>query len=302
MPKKNLIALLLFALAACGGDSTDRSAGEEPGADAGSPTVTEGTFQTDDGLTIAYDTRGQGDTTLLFVHCWACDRTFWREQLDVFASDYRVVSLDLAGHGESGAERSEWTLQGLASDVAGLVRELDLDRVILVGHSMGGPVSLLAAAQLPQRVIAVVGVDNLHNAEFTWPPEALEQIVGQFEADFGGAMGQMVPGMFPQGGDPQLMQWIIERASTSPVEPALALMRDFANFDYKEAFSAVKVPVRCINAVPWQAQGGMQTAVEVNRKYADFDVVLMQGVGHYLLLERPAEFNAHLRQVVGDLQ
>ncbi|NIS33422.1 MAG: alpha/beta hydrolase, partial [Actinobacteria bacterium] len=51
------------------------------------------------GLTLHYDTRGSGDTALVFVHCWACDRAYWREQLDVFADRYRVVSLDLGGHG-----------------------------------------------------------------------------------------------------------------------------------------------------------------------------------------------------------
>jgi pimeloyl-ACP methyl ester carboxylesterase len=85
----------------------------------------------------------------VFVHCWACDRTYWREQVDVFAADHQVVTLDLAGHGESGAGRETWTVKGLAGDVQAVVEALDLERVILIGHSMGGPVSRRHAAYAP---------------------------------------------------------------------------------------------------------------------------------------------------------
>ena len=300
---RQYLAILILSAAAFGvGCASESDSAAQPSAlENESAAVSQGTFQTQDNLTIAYDMRGQGETTLLFVHCWACDRTYWREQLDVFADGYRVVSLDLAGHGDSGKQRAEWTLQGLAGDVEALVHELGLERVILVGHSMGGPVSLLAAARLPEKVIGVVGVDNLHNAEFTFPPEMAEQIVGGFEADFGGSMGQMVPAMFPQGADPALIEWIVEKASAAEQTPVISLMRDFTHFSYKEAFSALRVPVRCINALPWQP-GGMETAVAINQKYADYDAVMMQGVGHYLHLERPDEFNSHLRDVLAAIE
>ena len=58
----------------------------------------------------------------------------------------------------------------------------------------------------------------------------------------------------------------------------------------KAALSAVKVPVRCINAKPY-SPSSFDTAIEANRNYADFDAVLMEGVGHYLMLEKPEEFN-----------
>ncbi len=113
-----------------------------------------------DGLPIVYDVRGGGETSLVFIHCWCCDRAFWREQLDEFADEYRVVALDLGGHGASGAEREPWTVASLAGDVEAVVKQLKLRRVILIGHSMGGPVALLAAGRMPQRVIGVVAVDT----------------------------------------------------------------------------------------------------------------------------------------------
>jgi pimeloyl-ACP methyl ester carboxylesterase len=58
-----------------------------------------------DGIPIAYETRGQGAPALVFVHGWSCDRTYWAGQLEPLSRDYRVVAIDLAGHGESGVGR-----------------------------------------------------------------------------------------------------------------------------------------------------------------------------------------------------
>ena len=56
-------------------------------------------------------------------------------------------------------------------DVQAVVEQLGLERVILVGHSMGGPIALEAAPELADRVLGVIGVDALHNADQEWPPE-----------------------------------------------------------------------------------------------------------------------------------
>jgi pimeloyl-ACP methyl ester carboxylesterase len=78
---------------------------------------------------------------------------------------------------------------------------------------------------------------------------------------------------------------------------ALGMMRALTAFDAKAALAGAKVPVRCINAAPG-LPFAMATAVEVNRKYADFDVVLIEGVGHFPMLEKPAEFNDKLSAVL----
>jgi pimeloyl-ACP methyl ester carboxylesterase len=256
-----------------------------------------GVVRAPDGVPIAYDVRGQGETTLLFIHCWACDRSYWRGQLDVFARDWRVVSLDLGGHGASGAERAAWSIKGLAGDVVAVADALGLRRMILVGHSMGGPVALEAARRLGGRVVGVVGVDNLHDAERKMPAEFMARTAQRFEADFVATMTDFIRSMFPPGTDPGVASFILSKATSANRKVALALFRDFANLDLPGALSAVKVPIRCVNAAP-RPPSGPPTAVATNRKYADFDAVLLDGVGHFLMLEKPAEFNAKLREVL----
>ena len=256
-----------------------------------------------DGVPIVYEVRGEaeaGEPSLVFVHCWGCDRTYWREQLDAFAADYRVVAMDLAGHGESGVERETWSVPGLAGDVEAVADALGLERMILIGHSMGGPVSLEAARRMPGRVVGVVAIDTLHNADYEFPPDQVAQLVGAFEADFTTTVAGFIRGMYQPGADPAVVDWTVKKAQGTNQEAAIALMRDFGSIDFPAMFSAAKVPIRAINAAP---AGPMQpvTEVEINRKYADFDVVLVEGVGHFLQLERPAEFNVRLREVVAEL-
>src|SRR5688572_26047675 len=100
------------------------------------------TFRLSDGVDMSYLVAGSGDPALVFVHCGNCRKEIWTETLDAFSPDYRVVAMDLPGHGRSGANRKEWSLPALGADVAALVEHLKLTNVILVGNSLGGPVSM----------------------------------------------------------------------------------------------------------------------------------------------------------------
>ena len=265
------------------------------GEDDAAPT--KKTVRADDGLNIVCDVRGKGDTALVFLHGWCGDREYWKHQLDAFAGDYRVVAIDQAGHGESGKDRKQWDVNALAGDVEAVAKALGLKRVVLIGHSMGGPVALLAAKRMPGTVVAVIGVDTLQNAEFKPPEELRKKFLEGFKADFKGTMRAGLAGMLPEKADPALKNWLVTRAEAQDPKMALGLMRDFGGLDMKALLREAKVPVRCINSA-----GGFQfftpTAVDINKKYADFNAVTIENVGHYPMLERPDEFNQKLREVL----
>jgi pimeloyl-ACP methyl ester carboxylesterase len=257
-------------------------------------------IRADDGLNLVCEIRGQGDTALVFLHGWCGDREYWKHQADAFAADYRVVTLDQAGHGESGKDRKVWTANSLAGDVEAVVKALGLRRVILVGHSMGGPVALLAAKRMPGTVVAVIGADTLQNAEFESPEDVRKKFMEAFEKDFKGTMRAALAGMVPEKTDAELKTWLVTRAEAQDPKMALGLMRDLSGLDQKKLLKEAKVPVRCINSA-----GGWQfftpTAIEVNKKYADYNAVTIEGVGHYPMLEKPAEFNRKFRDVLQGL-
>jgi sigma-B regulation protein RsbQ len=242
-----------------------------------------------DGLPLAVEARGRGTPALVFVHGWMCRASYWEPQLAAFAPSHRVVALDLAGHGASGHERERWDIPTLARDVQAVVEQLDLHEVILVGHSMGGPVSLVAAAAMPERVIGVIGVDTLHDVEYEWDPEFMASFMDSMEADFASTMQGFIGAMFS---DPELT--LAQRLSADMLEAnqrvGMGLMRSYESLDMSALLGASPVPVICINAAEPNP-----TRRDTNRKYlVSFDVVIMEDVGHFLMMEVPEKFNEQL--------
>src|SRR5688572_6013186 len=74
------------------------------------------TVESFDGVPISYEVHGNGSPALVFVHGWSCDPTYWAAQVEPFAANYKVVTIDLAGHGESGTQRSDWTMESFGED------------------------------------------------------------------------------------------------------------------------------------------------------------------------------------------
>jgi len=244
-------------------------------------------FVAADGAEIPYVVSGSGEITVVLVHCWMCDRTFWDAQVPVLQGTYRVIALDLPGHGEGSQVRESWSIEGFGQDVAGLLEHLDLQKVVLVGHSMGGPVALKAASLAGGRVRGIVAVDTLHNAEFDFNHPQMKQVADMFQADFRTTCSTMVHQMFVEKDVDEILYRVRRTGcEESNAEAGKALMMDFAAIDLPKLFREAGVPIRAINAA-----APNPTRIDINRKYADFDAVLMEGVGHYLHMTRPEEFN-----------
>jgi len=255
-----------------------------------------GSVRSADGVLISYQGAGEGPVSLVFVHGWSCDRSYWKEQLDYFARVHRVVALDLAGHGDSGLNRDDWTFAAFGEDVAAVINGLGLERIVLVGHSMGGPVILEAARIAPQEVIGLVAVDALQDPDApSMTPEAIQVFLGPFEENFSDAMRGLIPGaMFVPESDPILKAWIVEDMASAPPDVGIGAVRgnmQWPSTTRSEALAALQVPMRLINSPMYRTDS---TAV---RRYG-MDVVIMSGVGHFAMLEDPETFNALLSSAI----
>lgn len=250
-----------------------------------------------DGVPIHYAAQGQGNTALVFIHCWACDRHLWDNQAAEFSRTNRVVTIDLPGHGKSGLGRKNWSIQSYGDDVKAVVMKLDLKRVVLVGSSMGGPIALEAAQRMRDRVIAIVPVDTLHNVEQKVPAEQLDAAMKQLRADYKGAVTALMNQFFFAPGTPAAVRTrVLNDATSRPPETAIAILAAIFAYDAAPALKEVKVPIRAINS------DRVPTDVEVNRKYApQFDVAIIKGIGHYPMLEEPVRFNQLLAEILQTL-
>lgn len=271
--------------------------------------VTSGTVAAADGVEIAWDSRGAGSTAIVLVHGWLSDRSIWRNQVNELAESYRVVTLDLPGCGRSGTQRTAWSVDGLGDDVARVVEGLGLRRVVLVGHSLGGQACLAAAARLRGRVLGMVGVETLHDVEYRFTQQVVNDTNDAFVANYPGQVDFMVRSVFPAGADAELVDWTVQRALVQDQAAALSLLRSYPQLDMAALVAGADVPIRCINAgadakdVPTDQVGRVPTTqVARNRRYGDFDARFLPGRGHYLMLTEPDAVTGAIRSWVGEFE
>lgn len=245
------------------------------------------------GVPIAYDVAGSGSTALIFVHGWSCDRSYWREQVSVFASKYRVVAIDLGGHGASPASRDDWSIESFGEDVAAVAAAVDADHYVLIGHSMSGQVVLDAATQLGDRVIGIIGVDTLKDASVR--PMNLERATAMFATpaeDFPAKMDALARKAFFGNNEPaELVDEIAtDMAAGDPFVAEKAGIA-LAMYDIAAAFRELDgVPLVLINGDYRPTDEGALTAA-----YPGSRVIVIPDSGHFVMLEQPAAFNAALQ-------
>ena len=275
-----LIAALLLSMAARADES-----------------LTQGVTATKDGVQIHYESGGNGSPALVFIHGWNCDRSYWSAQLPFFAATHQVVAIDLAGHGDSGVNREDWSMINFGADVAAVADALQLEDIVLVGHSMGGPVALEAARLLKGRVKMVIGADTLSDVSLRYADAQLAGMLAAMEADFPGTVDGMVrSSFFLPTSDPALIDQIARDMGAAPPVAGIGAFEGFAhwyNEDVEKTLADIEVPIRLINSDyrPTNTLAGQALT-------ASFEATLMSGVGHFVMQEDPDQFNAIMAELL----
>jgi pimeloyl-ACP methyl ester carboxylesterase len=255
------------------------------------------TARSADGVSIAFDVQGQGEPTLVLVHGWALDHHLWDEHAPRLARRHRVVTLDLPGHGESGKERARWTMAAFGEDVKTVVEVLGANDVVLVGHSMGGPVVLEAARRMPDRVKGIVPVDTLLDVEQRTPSEQVEAMARQLEADYQTTATQMSNEyLFTPATPAPVRERVLRHATEMAPALSIALLREAWLYDPVPALLEIQAPVRAVNADKFP------TNLEANRRHMPvYEATIVPGTGHYPMLEDPAGFASALDHALAQI-
>ena len=106
------------------------------------------------GIQIAYNRKGTGKP-LVLVHGYPLDHTIWDEVVPLLENDFDIILPDLRGFGQSDVVESQYKIVDMAADIAGLLDHLGIEKAAIVGHSMGGYVSLAFASAYPGRVLGL---------------------------------------------------------------------------------------------------------------------------------------------------
>lgn len=247
-------------------------------------------FATLDGARIHYKDVGKGKRALVFIHGWAGDLGIWREQAAAFTRT-RMIFIDLPGHGASDKPHIAYTQPYYAQAVAAVLDNAQVKEAILIGHSMGTPVAREFYRQYPVRTIAIVSVDGaLRNS---MSKTAAEQIIAPLRsADFEAAALRSADAMMSAQTSTEIRELVKSKMKATPQHVMVSAMEGM--FDpqiWKD--DPIVVPLLVINqARAW----GDDYKTYVRSIAPDVEYHPMTGVSHFLMLERPDEFNAILRR------
>ncbi|MBZ9935739.1 alpha/beta hydrolase [Mesorhizobium sp. BR1-1-16] len=248
-----------------------------------------------DGAAIPVTVHGNAGPVVILVHGWSCSAAFWDRQTEYFARDFRVVTLDLPGHGRANRLRpsGRWSMAQYGADVAAVADWTGADQVILVGHSMGGAVALESALRLGSRCRGLIGVDTFTEAAFYAgrPSYEISERQAVFGSDFASTMRGMIAAITGESTDPDLIDWIGSAMAATDPQAALSALEALLSWDIRPRWSLCSLPVTTINSAVLARRNEL---IEL----AGIDLRLMEGVGHFPMLENPSEFNALLSDVL----
>ncbi|HSD61767.1 MAG TPA: alpha/beta hydrolase [Burkholderiales bacterium] len=243
---------------------------------------------------------GQGAPPLLFVHGFACSHEDWDFQIEHFERTREVIACDLRGHGQTPGRPQECSIEHYGGDVAALIMNLELEKTILVGHSMGCRVVLEAARLVPKRVSAVVLIDGSRNA-FSDPDSAEKAARDTLEklgyAAFAEALFRQM--FFKPSAEADA---IVARALKSSAEFGPELWPRVTRWDAGQmdaAFAAIKAPVLAIQSTTRNAQlqraplkpGDTSPWLDFLKKFPNVRTEIVPDTGHFTMLERPETVN-----------
>jgi pimeloyl-ACP methyl ester carboxylesterase len=253
---------------------------------------------------INYFQKGQGATTLLFLHGWCIDGMYWKNQVDYFSKTYNVFAIDLPGFGKSKAERTNWTIEEYANDVTAFIDTMNLKNVVIIGHSMAGEIMLQTALSNNSKIVGIVGVDNFKLIDVSFTPEQMKQMT-----DFFPMLQNNFKNSAPVYADMMLFH------PTTSKEVKDRVKTDFANCDSVIGYGTL------MNQMQY-AYNDAQRLEQLNYKLylinsdgfptneiglsnhckSSFQVQAIAATGHYPMIEKPTEFNLILEKVLTSMK
>jgi non-heme chloroperoxidase len=274
-----------------------------------------GQVTTSDGVSLHYLQAGSGKP-ILMLPGWSQTAEQFRHQLEGLSDRYRVVALDLRGHGESDKPDHGYKISRLAKDVRDTIEALELDEVNILGHSMGSSViwnyydmygpdrlaKLLLIDQMPMITSNPAWSEEERIASGAiFNPQSLYETINALAGPNGvettrGFIGNMVTKSIPEADK----EWIIERNLRMPRQHAATLLYNHATQDWRDLIPRLQLPTLVVggrvSVVPWQSQEWIAAQVP-GARLEIFEEE--EGGNHFMFIEGHEKFNDLVADFVG---
>jgi pimeloyl-ACP methyl ester carboxylesterase len=253
------------------------------------PIVSESKFVDVNHLKVHYTNYGKGETALFFVHGWACDETVWSEQAPALAEKVRVITIDLPGHGQSDKPQGiEYDKDLYTRAIDGVINDANVKSVILVGHSNGTPFTREYYRKFPAKVKALVVVEGPLHAMFD--RDTMEKFVVPLKGDhYSEEAGRVIAG---------ITQFVKDAALRDKIKtlmlktPQYVTVSEFEATADEDLWKPDKIDVPVLMILAKQPAWSPEYEQFVRGLIPKLDYQVWENVSHFLMMERPREFNA----------
>lgn len=262
-------------------------------------------IKVDSSMEWHYELEGEGET-LLFLHGWAVDKRIWRQQSKYFSKSFRVLAVDLPGHGKTDWQRL--SLRAIVEDIKVILDCLKIRDLTVVGSSMGGLVALKLYEIMPDRIhkLAFVGSLPKFSKSVDFPhgldTSRMRKLHNQVEVAYPSIVNIFFRSLFTQEEREsrrfKWMQTFRQGAGDVPLKPALTEYLDIIEHeDLREILRKVHVPVQFINGTEDEICN-IEAVKELKTIVPNARFDFFQKCGHFPFLSKPYEFNAVLEEFI----
>jgi pimeloyl-ACP methyl ester carboxylesterase len=295
-------SLLFFALAfllALGFGPNSKTAAQDKAAGTSH-------FARLDNARIHYLNYGKGEDALVLIHGWTQSIDAWRDNIPDFTGRYRVIAIDLPGHGQSDKPqfKSEtaptapssppfvYSMDLFARAIDAVMRDAKVKRAVLVGHSMGTPVARQFYRKYPDKTLAIVIVDG--SLRPFGNKAMLDQLIAGFRGpNYRAAVDQMMAVISGANLSAEVKNRINASSNNTPQYVLVSAMEGMADASIWGE-DKITVPVLAIMAKTPLVSPNVEESFRAIAPTMDFQ--MWDGVGHFLMMEKPKEFNAAVAQ------
>lgn len=250
-------------------------------------TKPESHFAKLDTIKVHYQNYGTGKDALVFVHGWTCNLNFWKANIPAFVKETRVIAIDLPGHGESDKPQTTYSMDLFARAVDAVLQDAQVDRAVLLGHSMGTPVIRQFYRKYPQKTQGLVLVDG--SLRPFLPREAMEKFIEPFRGpNYKEAATQMLNMMLPSVKDAKVREEIRAAMLAAPQHVMAGAMEGMAD---PQIWTQDKINVPVLNIQAKSPFLPPDYEKYVRELVPNLDYQMWEGVSHFLMMDEPQKFN-----------
>ncbi len=257
-----------------------------------------------EGYRVHYESYGSGAEAVVFIHGWTCDLTFWREQAPIYET-HRSLLIDLPGHGLSDKPMVPYPMEFFARGIEAAVLDAGVERAVLVGHSLGGPIAYTFIRMFPEQVKALVLVDatvsatpnstGFRSAQQAQYQHRAQSLIGPAGEKYFLAQ---IESMFSSKLSPSLRAQVRAKMLATPEWVRVAAVTSQSELDPPPPGESFNFPALAIQAAK---KGTEERAAAMRSIFPKLRLEKWENSGHFLMMEDPARFNRSLEKFLSAL-